>query len=337
MFNPLRNFPTFINNKFKDTPPAKIIFCTAVATVAIPHLYSLCRKPWSHYIWNTSWKDRNWKKTCAAMGYEAGKKIPIVKQYLEKTIDKEVEKYTAEFIQERNCVFSKGSKNPLPFNKKRLTFDEIRENVPKIDHEKNQIDEQKISGVYYGAEIEEEIERFLDQFIAEYDHENILHASLVPVLGKMQRDVVAWLGEILSLEQPYGCLTSGGTESLLLAAKSAVNWGKKNGINEPNILMPYSGHSAFNKAEDYFRCEVRKIPLTTEGEVDINAMKRAIDQNTVMLMGSYPNYPYGTVDDIKSIAQLAQKKRLLCHVDACLGGFVAGFLQNDEDSNVAPF
>ena len=43
-------------------------------------------------------------------------------------------------------------------------------------------------------------------------------------------------------------------------------------------------------------------------------------------MGSAPDFPFGVLDDIESISELALKKNTNCHVDACLGGLVVAFM-----------
>ena len=56
-------------------------------------------------------------------------------------------------------------------------------------------------------------------------------------------------------------------------------------------------------------------------------MKSKMDSNTVCVYTSYPNYPYGTVDDMEAIASICKKKDVPVHIDMCLGGFLVPFLK----------
>lgn len=82
----------------------------------------------------------------------------------------------------------------------------------------------------------------------------------------------------------------------------------------------------------YFNIEVRKAKLNDKFEVDVKHMESLIDSNTICLYGSYPNYPHGIIDPIKEIGKIAKKRNIGLHIDGCLGGFVAGFLKEHEDT-----
>ena len=56
-------------------------------------------------------------------------------------------------------------------------------------------------------------------------------------------------------------------------------------------------------------------------------MKDAIDDQTICVYASYPNYPYGTCDPLDTIAAYCRKRDIPVHVDMCLGGFIAPFIQ----------
>jgi glutamate/tyrosine decarboxylase-like PLP-dependent enzyme len=56
-------------------------------------------------------------------------------------------------------------------------------------------------------------------------------------------------------------------------------------------------------------------------------MAAAVDDNTVLVVGSAPQYPQGVVDPIPAIAELAASVGANCHVDACMGGFVLPFAE----------
>lgn len=98
----------------------------------------------------------------------------------------------------------------------------------------------------------------------------------------------------------------------------------------PNIVVPNTIHAAIDKGAKYFNIEVRKVKLNKFYEADINHMESLIDSNTIALYGSYPNYPHGIIDPIHDIAKLAVKYKVGFHIDGCLGGLVAGFLEDHK-------
>src|SRR6185295_15015106 len=95
---------------------------------------------------------------------------------------------------------------------------------------------------------------------------------------------------------------------------------KEFGITEPNVVLPTSAHAAFEKGCYYFGLQSRRVAVGTDWRADVGAMEAAIDANTVLLVGSAPQYPQGVIDPITDIAALAQSRNINCHVDACMGG-----------------
>lgn len=158
--------------------------------------------------------------------------------------------------------------------------------------------------------------------------ENGLNPSAFPSLKKFENEVVGMTAELLGGEEKAaGTMTSGGTESILMAIKTAREWAKveKPHIKEPELIMPISAHPAFNKGGHYFGVKVIGIPTRNDYRADVEAMKAAITENTIMLVGSAPSYPQGVIDPIEEIAALAKGNELLMHVDACVGGIVLPF------------
>jgi glutamate/tyrosine decarboxylase-like PLP-dependent enzyme len=168
-----------------------------------------------------------------------------------------------------------------------------------------------------------------------YSAENALNTSVFPSLGRMQQDIVDITTGLLGgdrLPAPdagsvRGFLTSGGTESLLQATKTARDWGRaERGIGRPNMVLATSAHAAFEKAAHYFDVESRRIPVRDDFTADVGAMADAVDGDTVLVVGSAPTYPQGMIDPIPDLAAIAADRGILCHVDACLGGFILPFL-----------
>ncbi|MBT6325173.1 MAG: aspartate aminotransferase family protein, partial [Bdellovibrionales bacterium] len=172
-----------------------------------------------------------------------------------------------------------------------------------------------------GPEISEVIKTAYTMFMSE----NGLNPSAFPSLRKFENDIVSMCAHHLNGDKNVsGSMTSGGTESILLANKTAREWAKKNRpeITKPQIVMPITAHPAFNKAAYYFGLEVITTPVSDDYRADIKAMKNAITDQTIMLVGSAPNYPFGVIDPIEEIAKMAQEKNILCHVDCCIGGIL---------------
>jgi glutamate/tyrosine decarboxylase-like PLP-dependent enzyme len=92
------------------------------------------------------------------------------------------------------------------------------------------------------------------------------------------------------------------------------------------MVLATSAHAAFEKASHYFEVESRRIPVGPDFRADVDAMADAIDDDTVLIVGSAPSYPQGVIDPIPELATLASERGILCHVDACLGGFILPFL-----------
>jgi sphinganine-1-phosphate aldolase len=98
------------------------------------------------------------------------------------------------------------------------------------------------------------------------------------------------------------------------------------GIRYPRVVAAESAHAAFTKAADYFDVELVRVPVGADFRVDVDAIADACTDSTIMVVGSAPTYPHGVVDPIADIAALAQERGILCHVDACMGGFLLPFL-----------
>jgi len=157
---------------------------------------------------------------------------------------------------------------------------------------------------------------------------NALNTHAFPSLRSMQADVLDMAGKWLGAStESAGYFTSGGTESILMAVKAARDqFRSESSILHPNIVLPMSAHAAFDKACAYFGVEVRRIAVQSDWRADVSAMSAAIDANTILLVGSAPQYPQGVVDDIAGIASLAKSRQVNCHVDACMGGVSLAYL-----------
>lgn len=179
--------------------------------------------------------------------------------------------------------------------------------------------------VYDGGEEAQEV---VKEAYSYYLSENPVDPTLFPSLRDMETEVVAMSSEILrGGDEAVGALTSGGTESILLAIKTAKNRAKalKPHIRQPEVILPYTVHSAFFKACDYFDCKPVITKLTGDYRADAKAIEEAITENTILITASAPSYVFGVVDPIEEIGKIAEKNQIPFHVDACIGGIVLSF------------
>jgi len=160
----------------------------------------------------------------------------------------------------------------------------------------------------------------------EYSHENGLSPTAFPSLAHMESDVVAMMLDHLGAdpETAAGTMASGGTESIILAVKA---YRDAAALDSPSLVMPSTAHPAFVKAAELLRVRAVVVPVSGALVADVDAMAQAIDASTVMIAGSAPAYPYGLVDPIAQLADLAQQHGIGLHVDACLGGILLPFLR----------
>jgi glutamate/tyrosine decarboxylase-like PLP-dependent enzyme len=158
--------------------------------------------------------------------------------------------------------------------------------------------------------------------------ENALGPKAFPSLKKFEDEIVAWTADLLhGGSNATGVVSSGGTESIFLAVKTARDHARaeRPSIKEPEIVLPFSAHPAFDKAAHYLCMKVTRVPLRADYRADVAALRAAITPNTIMIVGSAPTFPHGVIDPIEDIAALAREHKLWMHVDACVGGFLAPF------------
>ncbi len=178
----------------------------------------------------------------------------------------------------------------------------------------------------------DDVHELVSDALALYSAENGLNVLAFPSIGTMQHDIVCNTATLLGADDPAsggeveGYLTSGGTESLLQAVKTARDVGRQRGMARPNVVAGESAHAAFTKAADYFDVDLVRVSVEPDFRVSADALAAACTDETIMVVGSAPTYPQGVLDPIADIAALAASRGILCHVDACMGGFLLPFL-----------
>ncbi|MCA9692804.1 MAG: aminotransferase class V-fold PLP-dependent enzyme [Myxococcales bacterium] len=198
-----------------------------------------------------------------------------------------------------------------------------------------------VSGAVYHGD-PEHIE-FLSRVYALTSQQNPLHSDLWPSATKFEAEIVSMtahmLGAGLSATDPrapadierevVGVVSSGGTESILLAMKTYRDRARaEKKIERAEIVAPTTAHAAFDKAARYFGMKLVKVPVRADDlRADVDATRAAITGNTAVVVGSAPSFPHGVIDPIEELSELARERGVGCHVDACLGGFVLPWAQ----------
>jgi sphinganine-1-phosphate aldolase len=177
---------------------------------------------------------------------------------------------------------------------------------------------------------------FMNEAFGLYAHVNVLQRDMCPSATKFEAEIIAMALDLLHGEavtasggEPAGLVTTGGTGSILHAVLAYREQAAAvRGVTRPNFVKPETGHPAFDKACHLFGVELRTAPIDpVTTTVDVDALAALVDDQTIAVMGSACNYPYGTIDPIPELGELAQQRGVGLHVDGCLGGFILPFGQ----------
>lgn len=273
------------------------------------------------WLWDLLSEDESLYSRARRRFFKLARKVPAIK----RRVTAEIDKINEGFVKEASQHGAFTTKLP----EKGLQHDEIIKHVDDylaLGHYRWK--EGFISGgVYY---YDPELVKLVTEVYGKASYTNPLHADVFPGICKMEAEVVRMTATLFNGNQnACGTMTTGGTESIMMACKAYRDYARDvKGINKPNIVLSKTAHTAFDKSAKYFGMHTKSVPVHPDTtEVDIKAMERAINGNTVMLVGSAPNYPYGTIDDIEAIAKLGKKYNIPVHVDACLGGFLIIFMR----------
>lgn len=162
------------------------------------------------------------------------------------------------------------------------------------------------------------------QAVAAHAGSNGLDPTAFPSLQQMENELVGVAADLVSApDTVVGTVTSGGTESVLLAVQSARD--ARPEVSAPRMVLPTTAHAAFHKAAHYFGVEPVMVPVVPDFRADPAAMAAAIDDRTVLMVASAPSYAHGVVDPVAEIAAAAARNGVRCHVDACIGGWILPF------------
>ena len=188
-----------------------------------------------------------------------------------------------------------------------------------------------VSGAVYHGD-EDHID-FLNQVYMLNSQSNPLHTDVWPSITKFEAEVVAMTASMLNAQKAdddpdsddevCGVVSSGGTESILLAMKTYRDWARDmKGISKPEMIVPTTAHAAFDKASQYFNIKIKRIPVDAGFKADVAKTEEAITDNTIVIVGSTPSFPHGVIDPIEELSEIARDNDIGFHTDACLGGFI---------------
>ncbi|KAM9959860.1 hypothetical protein ACTFIR_000961 [Dictyostelium discoideum] len=306
------------NDYLKDYQPAKLVLATAGITAASILAYQA--------ITDRDFKDKLNKKI-----FRSIKSMPGVSDIVKKERAKakvELKKMFKTDVSNAHYTL------PLKGIKHEDLIEEMK-GLAKVD-ESHWVD-SKVSGcVYLG---EKEHTKLLNEAYSLFSLSNPLHPSVFPSIRKFETESISMVSNMLNAHSKVvGSLTSGGTESIFMAVKAYRDF-YKDRTDRPEIVVPVTIHAAFDKACEYLKIRIVHIDVDPVSyKVDMAAMKKAINKNTILVAGSAVNFPHGIIDPIDEIAKLAQQYDIGCHVDACLGGFILPFAEKlDYDIPVFDF
>lgn len=308
---PLNTLKTIVNNQFASKEPWQIVSITT-STILL-----------SVWFYDFLFKDESIAQRSKKTFFRLCKKIPYIKKQIDlkmSEVEDELNKDTIEKTKRYSYIID------LP--QERLSKEEIMKIISQnLNLGEIRWKDGKASGTVYYAN--PNLLQLVTDVYGETSYTNPLHPDVFPGLCKMEAEVIRMTATLFNGDaDACGSMTSGGTESILMACKAYRDYALEvNGIRRPEMVIPITAHSAFDKAAQYLKIRVRYVPINPiSTQVDINAMKKAITSNTIMLVGSAPNFPYGTMDDILAISNLGVENNIPVHVDSCLGGFLTAFM-----------
>ena len=211
--------------------------------------------------------------------------------------------------------------------------DEILKEMQEMNEKEEELwSEGYVSGTVYYSDPEQIA--FANKVYELFSQTNPLHPDVWPSMAKFESEIISMTADLMGRKEAIakkkstkisGTLSSGGTESIMLAMKTYRDKAAKKGIAEPEIIAPLSAHAAFDKSAQYFKMKLVHIPLGDDFRADVSALEKAINKNTAVIVGTAGTFPHGVIDPIEEMSAIAKKNKIPFHTDACLGGFFLPF------------
>eukprot|EP01124_Arcella_intermedia_P035124 TRINITY_DN8866_c0_g1_i1.p1 TRINITY_DN8866_c0_g1~~TRINITY_DN8866_c0_g1_i1.p1 ORF type:complete len:555 (+),score=76.72 TRINITY_DN8866_c0_g1_i1:156-1667(+) len=275
-------------------------------------------------------------KKIKTSAFEFGKSLPFVREKVQLEVEKQLRGIESSMLgsAEERAKYNKFVVLPP----KGLSEEDIMNELTQYQKMAKHVAESgKVSGAVYNGD--NNLTRIVNEAMYKFAWANPLHTSLFPGVRKMEAEVVAMTTKLFNGDaNTCGTMTSGGTESILMAIRAHKEWAKQyKNITQPHMVVPVTAHAAFDKAADYFGIRISHVPIDPDTcKVDIPKLKKVICRNTILIVGSCPGFPHGVADDIEALSDVAIAHDVGLHVDCCLGGFVVAFLA-DAGYPIPPF
>ncbi|KAE9604956.1 hypothetical protein Lal_00036837 [Lupinus albus] len=310
-FNRLR----ISTNSFLSQYEPLVLLITPLLSLFLAHAI---RSFFNHF------RDNGFKSTIITFIMNFIKLIPSVKSYIDAEKRKVVDQMQSDGKSKREGWLTELPSTGLG----KSVLEKMRE-----EKKNDPVWQGKCSGTVYIGGSESDGHFFvINEACSMFAHTNPLHLDVFRSVAHFEAEVVAMTAALLGSKehssggQICGNMTSGGTESILLAVKSSRDYMKsKKGITRPEMIIPESAHSAYDKAAQYFNIKLWRVPVNKNFQAEVKAIKRRINNNTIMIVGSAPGFPHGIIDPIEELGHLASSYGICLHVDLCLGGFVLPF------------
>jgi glutamate/tyrosine decarboxylase-like PLP-dependent enzyme len=203
----------------------------------------------------------------------------------------------------------------------RTADDVLSDLSTRSEHDTKWREGRVFSLVYHAGE---QHEHLLQRAHAMFASANLLNPMAFKSLKQLESELVEMAGRLFHCSGAVGTVTSGGTESILCAVAAYRDRAR---VRKPELVVPTTLHPAFDKAAHYFGVKLVKVPVDKDLRADVRAMEKAITRRTIGLCASAPQYPHGVIDPIGALGELAQRRKLPLHVDACVGGFMLPWLE----------
>lgn len=278
--------------------------------------------------------------------------LPGMRSLLNVFTQKEIKGFVKETFSENQYT----GKELIPIPEEGISIEVLKEELAALKGNKNLSQEGKLFAYVYtdggdnshfeiqkeafrlyntsephGQQAMEERNKVVNLYFEAFMHDNALNPVIFPSLRKFENEIVSMTAHMLHGDgNTVGSVTSGGSESLLMAVKTYRDFARKKmpHVAAPNIVAPSSLHPAFDKAGQYFNVEIKHVEVDPVKLVcNLTDLEAAIDENTILIAASAPSYPQAIMDQIEEISKIATKYNLPFHVDACYGGFMTPWLE----------
>ncbi|MER8438802.1 aminotransferase class V-fold PLP-dependent enzyme [Mesorhizobium sp. M1312] len=184
---------------------------------------------------------------------------------------------------------------------------------------------------FYVHFADDEVDRIGKQALEMFHATNALGGDAFPSIKHFEREVADWSLSLMHADGGTASITSGGTESIFIAMKTAREWARSNRpeVTRPKMVISHSAHPAFDKAAKYLSIDVERIAPRDDFKVDMGAFVAALDDRTILIAGSAPQFTIGVFDQIEELASIAMSRNIWFHTDACVGGFLSPFAEQN--------